>query len=134
MTSKVPPRSEIPVEYTWDTEAVYKSHAAWEAEMARVAARLPELAAFQGQLGTGPAVLAEWLDSADRLMNAVARLYFYASMLHNVDTADQSAVADHDRAIGTYTRAVAAIAFAEPELLAIGFETLRRWMADEPRL
>jgi oligoendopeptidase F len=134
MTSKVASRAEIPVQYTWDTASVYASHADWEAELARVAAQLPELAAFQGQLGSRPERLAEWLDTAERLMNTVARLYFYASMFHNVDTNDQAAVANHDRAIGMYTRAIAATAFAEPELLAIGFDTLRRWTADEPRL
>ncbi len=134
MASKVPPRDQIPVQYTWDTAVVYASHAAWEAELARVAAQLPELALFQGQLGSSPDRLAEWLDTAERLMNTVARLYFYASMFHNVDTNDQTAVANHDRAIGIYTRAIAATAFAEPELLAIGFDTLRRWMVDQPRL
>src|SRR6188472_4457510 len=99
MTSKVAPRSEIPVEYTWDTAGVYASHAEWEAELARVEQQLPELAAFQGQLGSSPNRLAEWLDTAQRLMNTVARLYFYASMFHNVDTNDQAALADHDRAI-----------------------------------
>ncbi|HJZ50546.1 MAG TPA: oligoendopeptidase F [Roseiflexaceae bacterium] len=134
MSKTVPSRDKIPVEYTWDTESVYGSHAAWEAELARVAAQLPELAAFQGHLGDSPARLAEWLDTADRLMNAVARLFFYASMFHNVDTADQAALADNDRAIAIYTRAIAATSFAEPELLAIGFDTLRRWMEQEPRL
>src|SRR5215212_8536183 len=134
MTSKVAPRSEIPAEYTWDTAAVYASHTDWEAELARVEAQLPDLAAFQGRLGSGPDRLAEWLDTAERLMNTVSRLYFYASMFHNVDTNDQSALADHDRAIGIYTRAIAATSFAEPELLLIGFEKLRRWMAEEPPL
>src|SRR5829696_9263175 len=134
MAQTIPQRSEIPAEYTWDTASVYASHAAWEAELARVAAQLPELAAFHGQLGSSPDRLAEWLNIAERLMNTVARLYFYASMFHNVDTNDQAAVADHDRAIGMYTRAIAATAFAEPELLAIGFDTLRGWMAEEPRL
>jgi oligoendopeptidase F len=134
MAQTVPQRSEIPAQYTWDTAGVYPSHAAWEAELARVDAQLPELAVFQGQLGSSPQRLAEWLDTDERLMNTVARLYFYASMFHNVDTNDQAALANHDRAIGIYTRAIAATAFAEPELLAIGFDTLRRWMAENPRL
>jgi oligoendopeptidase F len=134
MAQPVLQRGEIPVDYTWDTAAVYESDAAWEAEMARLGAQLPELARFQGHLGDAPATLLEWLEAADRLMNTVARLYFYASMFHNVDTADQEAAAKHDRAIGLYTRAAAATAFAEPELLTLGFDTLRRWAADEPRL
>src|SRR5437016_3111265 len=103
MSKNVPQRSEIPVQYTWDTAAVYASHADWEAALARVDAQLPELAAFQGQLGSRPDRLAEWLDTDARLMNTVARLYFYASMFHNVDTNDQAALANHDRAIGMYT-------------------------------
>src|SRR5215207_11631932 len=103
MSKNVPQRSEIPVQYTWDTASVYESHSAWESELARVAAQLPELAGFQGQLGSGPERLAEWLDTDERLMNSVARLYFYASMFHNVDTNDQAGVANHDRAIGIYT-------------------------------
>jgi oligoendopeptidase F len=134
MASKVAPRAEIPAQYTWDTAGVYASHADWEAELARVGKQLPELAAFQGQLGSSPDRLAEWLDTAERLLNTVARLYFYASMFHNVDTNDQSALANHDRAIGIYTRAIAATAFAEPELLAIGFDILHAWMAKDPRL
>src|SRR5690349_3044154 len=98
MSKTVLPRSEIPTQYTWDTEGVYATHKAWEAEMARVDAQLPVLAAFHGQLGSGPDRLAEWLDAAERLMNTVGRLYFYASMFHNVDTNDQAALADHDRA------------------------------------
>jgi oligoendopeptidase F len=134
MTSKVAPRKEIPVEYTWDTGGVYASHVDWEADLARVEQQLPELAAFHGRLGSSPDRLAEWLDTAERLMNTVARLYFYASMFHNVDTNDQAALADHDRAIGIYTRAIAATAFAEPELLTIGFDVLRGWMAQDSRL
>ena len=134
MTPNVAPRAEIPAQHTWDTASVYASHADWEAELARVAAQLPELAAFQGQLGSNPDRLAEWLDTAERLMNTVSRLYFYASMFHNVDTNDQAALANHDRAISIYTRTIAATAFAEPELLAIGFDTLRRWVAAAPRL
>jgi len=134
MTQTVPQRSEVSVEYTWDTAGVYASRADWEAELARVEKQLPELAVFQGQLGSSPGRLADWLDTAERLMNTVARLYLYASMFHNVDTNDQAALANHDRAIGIYTRAIAATAFAEPELLAIGFDTLRGWMAEDPRL
>jgi oligoendopeptidase F len=134
MTKTVPQRSDIPVEYTWDTASVYESDAAWEAEMARVADQLPSVARLQGSLSRGPDVLANYLQIAERLMNDVSKLYFYASMFHNVDTADQAAAAKHDRAIGLYTRAVAAIAFAEPELLGIGFDTLRGWIEQEPRL
>ena len=98
MSKTVPSRSEIAVEHTWDAASVFESGAAWEAERAHVAGELSALARFQGHLGDGPAALAEWLETADRVANAVSKVYLYASMFHNVDTADQAAAAQHDRA------------------------------------
>jgi len=55
-------------------------------------------------------------------------------MGHNVDTGDQDAAARNDHARGLYARALGAVAFAEPEMMELGFETLRQWMHEEPRL
>lgn len=134
MSNMVRPRGEIPVEHTWDAASVFESDASWEAELARVTGELDQLARFHGHLGDGPAVLADWLRSADQLTNAVSRIYLYASMLHNVDTADQQATAMYERSIGLFSRAAAATAFSEPELLTLGFDTLRRWMDEDAGL
>lgn len=134
MAKTVPQRSEVAQEYTWDTTNVFANDAAWEAEFARVAAELPKLGRFHGRLGEDPARLLEWLQSSEQLLNAASRVYFYASMFHNTNTADQDASAKYDRAVGLFNRAVTATAFAEPELLGIGFERLRDWVAQEPSL
>jgi oligoendopeptidase F len=134
MSNTVPQRSEIALEHTWDTTSVFASDTAWEVEFARVAGDLPKLARFQGQLGESPARLLDWLHTSEALLNAAGKVYLYASMFHNTNTADQQASAQYDRAIGLFNRAITAIAFAEPELLSIGFEQLRRWVAEEPGL
>ena len=130
MSKTVPQRSEIAPEHTWDTASIFANDAAWEAEFARVSGELPQLARFQGRLGEAPARLLEWLHSSEALLNAAGKVYLYASMLHNTNTADQRASAQYDRAIGLFNRVVTATAFAEPELLGIGFERLRRWVAE----
>lgn len=132
----VPSRHEIPIEQTWDAASVFPSGAAWEAEIAAVEAELPAVAAFQERLtsGAGPAVLAECFAAIEALASRGYRVYLYASMFYNVDTADQGALAKNDRASGLFARVGATIAFLDPSLLAIGFETLRRWVAEEPRL
>ena len=50
-------RREIPKGLTWDLEQIYASEDAWQAARQRVAARLPEMAPFQGHLAEslGPA-------------------------------------------------------------------------------
>jgi oligoendopeptidase F len=134
MSQTVLPRNQIAAEYTWDTASVFADDAAWEAEIARINAALPDLARFAGQLSSSPAVLLEWFQTSERLLNAAHRVYFYASMFHNTNTADQDAAAKDDRASGLVARVYTAISFAEPELLAAGIDRLRALVRDEPSL
>jgi oligoendopeptidase F len=127
-------RSEVAPEHTWDADSIFSSEADWEAEHSRVSAALPGLERFQGRLGESPALLAEWLHTLDGLMSSMGKLYVYAGMFHEVDTADQAAAARNSRAMSLYAEALAATSFGEPELLAIGFDKLRRWLGEEPRL
>ena len=128
------PRSEIPLEHTWDVANVFLSNADWESEFQRVAEELPSLGRFRGRLGDSSETLGDWFETALPLLLRAGKVFLYARMGHNVDTADQQAVARHNRAIGLFAQAQAATAFADPEMMGIGFETLRRWANEEPRL
>src|SRR5262245_3699102 len=121
----IPRRDQIPVEHTWNAESVFASADDWEAEFARVEAQIPGLARFRGRLGDGATTLAQWLAAADTLNTDLDKLHTYAVMGHAVDMADQQATARYDRFAGLSARAQAAMAFAEPELLVLGGETLR---------
>jgi oligoendopeptidase F len=130
----VPPRSAIAAEHTWDLASVFATDAAWEAEFARVAGELASFDRFKSRLGSEPGVLLEYLQAAENTMNAVWRVYLYASMQHDTDTTDAPAKARYDRSLGLAARAAAALAFGEPEMLAIDADTLRGWMAENPKL
>ena len=41
---KIPQRSQVPVEYTWNTADIYPTDEAWEKEFAEVRAQIPVLA------------------------------------------------------------------------------------------
>jgi len=134
MPTTVPPRSEVPIETTWDVASVFPDDAAWEAAIIRLQDALAALRRFQGHLADGAAHLADWLEAADRFKIALGKIYLYASCHRAVDTADQVAAAKYDRAIMLYARSAAETAFAEPEILAIAPAALRAWLRDEPRL
>lgn len=134
MTQTMPARSAVPSEHTWDIASVFPSDAAWEAEIATVDARIPALEAFRGRLAEGPTTLALWMDAREQALRSAYNIYLYASMAFTVNTADQGALAMQSRAIGVYTRALSACAFAEPELLAIGRATLDTWAKTDKRL
>jgi oligoendopeptidase F len=134
MAQKIRLRREIPIEHTWDAASVYPSDAAWEAEIQHITEQLPQLLRFRGRLGESAATLADWFQAQERVLWALGKVVVYANMLYTVETTNQAAAAKQDRARGLMARVMATIAFAEPEILAIGMETLRRWIRQEPRL
>ncbi len=134
MSQTLPKRSEVPVEHTWDAYSVFPSDAAWEEAIEQAHSLLKTVAGFRGRVQEGPTVLADLMDAMEQLYETVGKIYIYASMFHEVDTADSDAAAKNDRARGLFGQTAAATAFVEPEMLAVGFETLRQWMQEEPRL
>jgi oligoendopeptidase F len=130
----VPNRAEVPAAHRWNAESVFASPAAWKEAFAAAEARLPELKAYEGRLAEGPDVLAAFIELTEGITRQVGHVYFYAAMTQACDSTDNAANAMAGQAGGLFGRFMAASAFTDPELLAIGRETLDRWMAEEPRL
>lgn len=126
--------SEIEPKYTWNAESVFPTVEAWEAECASIAESLPAVAAFAGRLAEGPTVLADALDAIQEINRRVGRVMVYAHMTYQVDTTSPAGARMAGRSQSLMGRVRAATAYLDPELLAIGEATLRRWIADEPRL
>jgi oligoendopeptidase F len=82
----------------------------------------------------GPDVLLEALNAVYALVERVSKLHVYAALAASVDRTDQAAVERAGRGQGVYSQAVAAISFVDPELLAIGQETLATWSQEETGL
>lgn len=127
-------RNEIPSEHTWDEASVFATVEEWEGAFRQITDRLADVQRFAGHLADGPAVLADWFDAAQDLFRDVRLVTVYAQMGHTADTTDQDATARADRARGLMARAASAMAFGDPEIAAIGFDTLRRWLREESRL
>jgi oligoendopeptidase F len=134
MARALPPRSEIRFEDTWDVDSVFASDEAWSEALRQVEATLPQIHSFKGRLAENPEVLAEWIEVRSEVYRQIGKVYVYANMQYAVDTANAEAKSKTDRAGALFARLGAASAFAEPEMLGIGFTTLRTWIELEPRL
>lgn len=130
----VPPREEIPAEHTWDVESVFSSERDWDRAIVEVQKLLPALERFRGHLHEGPGILGDALAAVDTILTTVGKIYTYASMLHDGDTADQSASAKSDRALALFAQTSATASFIDPELLDIGLTELLRWAGEDSRL
>jgi len=133
-TTTVPARHEIPVEHTWDLANIFPTPADWEAKLAEIKARLPEIRRFQGQLCEGPEKLAEWLETYQDLMRDTHRVVVYAALDYSTDTNNQAAAARSAQGTSLAAAMQAAVSFAEPEMMELGFATVRSWLADSPQL
>jgi oligoendopeptidase F len=106
----------------------------WKDEYNLLMGKIPELSAFKGRLKEGASALADYLVAAEAVQRRVAKVYFYATMSQACDTNDQQANAMAGQAAGLMSKFAATVAFAEPEMLDIGEETLQGWAMAEARL
>jgi oligoendopeptidase F len=133
-TTTLPPRSQVPVEQTWDLDSIFATPADWEAACQQLQGLLPRLSAFQGRLKEGPPVLLECLQIGQEAGILMGKIGTYAYCTYAVDTLDQPAVARAGQTNSLGARYGAAIAFFDPELMAIGFDRLRQWIQESPDL
>lgn len=135
MTSNgLPPRSAIPVEFTWNAASVFPSHEAWDAAFKHITADIGTLDAWRGHIADGPAAAADALAASEALMARTGQVMTYAMLAQAVDTGDADATRMASRAQGLFGQVLGAVAFVAPELVAVGGETLQQWLGAEPRL
>jgi oligoendopeptidase F len=124
----IPARADVPRETTWDTDSIFATPAEWQAEFDALQGGGEEIAArFAGHLADGTETVAAYFAASEALMRRLGKIAVYASLCYAVDTGDQTAAGRADRARGLFARTAAALAFAEPELLAIGPDMLLKW-------
>jgi oligoendopeptidase F len=134
MAHKLPIRSEIEKKDRWNAESVFASAKAFDAELAAVLAAAPDVERRAGTLSAGPAALADGLAAAEELAARMNRCLVYADFAYSVDTTDSAAADMNARAQAAMGRVSAAVAFVEPELLAIGREKAAGWVRADQRL
>jgi len=133
-TSRLPARSEIPLEQTWALESIFATPADWESACKALEQLLPSLTAYQRRLKESPQVLLEAIQKLEEVGAYLGKIVTYANNASAVDTFDQSATARAGQARSLGSRAGAAMAFFDPELLSIGFDTLQQWLKAAPEL
>jgi oligoendopeptidase F len=123
-----------PAGAAWDLSELYPNDAAWEAERAAVAARLPEIAAFKGRLAEGAGTLRQLLQLQSDLGLKVARLYVYSNLKADEDLRNAPNQELRQKATDLYTAYGEAGSWLNPELLALGAAKVQAYLTAEPAL
>ena len=118
----------------WDLTPLYRDEAAWRAAKDRLAAALPQLAAFAGRLGEGPGVLLQALEAVEARSRELMRLYTYASLQADEDTRLAPPLERRQEMGLLASQFSRTVSYLRPELLALGEARIEAWLAAEPRL
>lgn len=122
-------RSQMDPQYQWDLTPMYQDDAAWEAEFATLEEEIQALSAFAGTLRDAVSIGA-YLDTSTEFVRKLSNLYCYASLRRSEDTRAEAGQSMYARVTAKYAQALAAMSFAEPEILSLPEETLQAIVND----
>jgi oligoendopeptidase F len=130
----LPKRDEIPVEDTWELEAIYENDQQWEEEFKEIKALLPEMKEYKGKLAESADKLYNALQKQDEITIKLGKLYTYAHMRYDQDTTNSHYQGLNDRAANLATQVSSELAFVVPEILSVPEETIKQYLNDKEEL
>jgi len=123
------PRNEVALDDQWNVASLYKSHEEWKNDFesnfpSQKNLKWPEMAAFQGKLGSDLNTLKKALTFFLTIQRKIERLYTYSHLRHDEDiTNDQYKIA-HQKIMGLAQAFSSESSWFEPELLALPSEII----------
>lgn len=127
-------RADVPVESTWNLNDLFVDEATWETEYQAVDTALSALAAYQGRLSGGAALLLACLEAVESVETRLMRVAYFAHLRNAQDGTDPRYQAAMARVSALHARVGAGTAFVEAEILAFPEGLLERFRASEPAL
>ncbi|OIJ18502.1 oligoendopeptidase F [Anaerobacillus alkalidiazotrophicus] len=133
-TKQLPKREEIPVERTWDVEAIFSTDEAWEKEFNELKSEMPKIQEFKGKLEISSDQLYQCLKYQNELSMRLGKLYVYAHLKSDSDTTNSFYQGLNDRASNLATQFSNYSSFIIPELLSIPEEKIAQFVAENDDL
>ena len=121
-------RSEIDAKYKWKLEDIFADNEAWEAEFAEVEAMLPALSALKEHIADNVDTMRDGLQKIDRASWMLERLFVYARMRRDEDSADSVYQGLASRSQNLAVRLSGALSFLDPLLLSLDEQTLSAYI------
>lgn len=126
--SMLPKRNNIATELTWNLTTIFENDDAWQVAYDNAAQAGEQAAQWQGQLGASAENLTKGLTAILKAYRQIEKVYVYASLKSDQDTADAKYQGLSAQAQSLWTQISAQTAFMQPEILAIVPDTLTAWL------
>lgn len=122
-------RKEMDSAFQWDLAPVFADDKAWERAYHDAQEAVGKIPALENTLKASPEQMKAGLDQIYKTLQAVERVYLYASLLKNSDNGDAAYQRMEGMATNLYVEMETACAFVDPEILSMPEETLKEYMA-----
>ncbi|MBP2646025.1 MAG: oligoendopeptidase [Firmicutes bacterium] len=133
-SSGVPDRKSVPAESQWHVTDIFADDAAWQSDFDKLKSMLPKITEYKGQLASSPQSLADCLKLRDEIGILSGKLYGYARLHRDENSADGNYQALTGKMEGLLAETSAATAFIEPEILSIADDKLAEFRSSTPAL
>lgn len=127
-------RAQIEESFKWNLTDLFSSDDAWRTKMETQLPKSEELLAFKGKLGTSAPTLLEFMNKQYEFNKELYRLFVYASLKSDENTADTKNQAMQQELSQKASEVSAKLSFISPELSAIPEKTLEGFMQELPEL
>ncbi len=118
----------------WDLTDLYPDMEAWEKAKGEIPQMAEEIQQYNGKLGDGPANLLAVMNLSSKAQKEAARLYTYANLTSDLDIREPGPLGMKQELMQLFTELAATVAWVDPEILTLGWDTIERYLADEPEL
>ncbi len=133
-TNEVPERKDIPEKFRWNLEAIYPTFDDWQKSFDQTAAKIDALRSYEGRLGEGSGVLLSFIKDDEAVSLELEKLYVFANMKSHEDLRETKTMELAGLAESLMVKYSAAVAFFEPEILALPHEYINDCIKNEHEL
>ncbi|MHC5250841.1 oligoendopeptidase F [Listeria kieliensis] len=130
----LPARNEVPEELTWDLTTIFPSDEAFEKEFKEIQELSKQSEQFKGTLGDSADALLRALKFRDALFDRLEKLYVYAHLKLDQDTADATYQGMNSRAGSLITQVITGLSYFDPEILSIEETRLKAFLNENKEL
>ena len=131
---KLPQRSEVPLELTWDLSKVYSNVKAWNDDAAILITKVQQFNTYKGTLKQGAVHFLNVLQQYLSINRKLEKLVVFAEMKNDEDTTNAISQELNNQADTLTTQVSKQIAWFEPELVHLSDELLMSFSEEEPKL
>ncbi|HEY2905001.1 MAG TPA: oligoendopeptidase F, partial [Vicinamibacterales bacterium] len=122
-------RAAIDDRFKWNLAHIFESWEAWQASYSALQGKIAQYAGLQGTLAKGADELLAALKLADDIGQLTYKVWYFASLRYDEDQRDNQINAKRQQVQILFAKASQAMAWFNPELLAIPLPTVQQWLA-----